>query len=510
MKEYQKELVAAWKDFVAGTIDAKTLKLKSAGFGIYQQKDGLTMMRIRRPGGIVTIDDLRNIAKFIDKYGAGYAHISTRQDIQIHGVKAEDVPAALEDCESMGFPFRGGGGDTFRNTLVSTASGLKKESVFDVIPYARALSAAFKTFDKAYALPRKIKIGFADCETDRFLAAVQDLGFIAKIADGKKVFETWIGGGIGFKARVGIKLFDSLPAEDAAKVAFALTRFFDEKGCRTNRSHARIRFLREDMGDAAFCEEVICRYKAEAEAPALSDSMLQSERYGVTSLSADMCGACDTAFATWKKLACTKLADDTFAVRIFVPFGNFTADRLIEFCNFLEPAGINDFQLLPTQDLLVRKVPENQLVALYRLLSEALADVDYTMKSFVGHIVTCIGCTVCKSGVCDSPSIGAALAKELDKALLPLDTDEKIAKAKLLIDELRISGCPNSCTAQSVVKYGFTCRKSNGADALVPFSPAERDKPAIGEPQAAIIPSSELAGYVLEKINENSLNNQPF
>ena len=164
MKEYQKELVAAWKDFVAGIIDAKTLKSKSAGFGIYQQKDGLTMMRIRRPGGIVTIDDLRNIAKFIDKYGAGYAHISTRQDIQIHGVKAEDVPAALEDCESMGFPFRGGGGDTFRNTLVSTASGLKKESVFDVIPYARALSAAFKTFDKAYALPRKIKIGFADCD----------------------------------------------------------------------------------------------------------------------------------------------------------------------------------------------------------------------------------------------------------------------------------------------------------------------------------------------------------
>lgn len=500
MKDYQKELVAAWKDFVAGVIDAKTLKSKSAGFGIYQQKDGLTMMRIRRPGGIVTIADLRNIAKFIDKYGAGYAHISTRQDIQVHGVKAEDVPDALEELETMGFPFRGGGGDTFRNTLVSTASGLKKESVFDVIPYARALSAAFAKFDKAYALPRKIKIGFADCENDRFLAAVQDLGFVAKIVDGKKVFETWIGGGIGFKARVGIKLFDALPAEDAAKVAFALTRLFDEKGCRTNRSHARIRFLREDMGDSVFCDEVVSRYKAETEAPTLDDSQLTNECYCQTSLAADMCGACDTAFATWKKLACTKLADDTFAVRILVPFGNFTSARLVEFCNFLEPAGINDFQLLPTQDLLVRKVPENQLVALYRLLSEVLSAVDYTMKSFVGHIVTCIGCTVCKSGVCDSPSIGRKLAEEMDKTLLPLDSDEKIAKAKDLIDELRISGCPNSCTAQSVVKYGFTCRKSNGADALVPFSPAERGKPAIGEPLAEIIPADELASHVLKKI----------
>ena len=253
MQDFQKPLVEAWTDYVAGRLDAKALKGRSAGFGIYQQRDDKTMMRVRRVGGHITTDDFRNAANILRTHGGDYAHLTTRQDIQLHGVPAAQVTTALAACESVGFRFRGGGGDTFRNTLVSAYSGLHEDSVFDVVPYAKALSDAFYAFDLAYGLPRKLKIGFADRPADAYIAQSNDLGFLAKVVDGQRVFETYLGGGIGFKPRLGLKLFDALPVTDCIRVAMAVTALFNDKGCRTNRAHARIRFLREDLRCIALC-----------------------------------------------------------------------------------------------------------------------------------------------------------------------------------------------------------------------------------------------------------------
>ena len=110
---FQQNLIAAWTDYVAGRIDAKALKGVSAGFGIYQQRNGATMMRIRRVGGTITTRDLRTAASLLRTYGGDFAHLTTRQDIQLHGIPAGQVTAALAACEANAFPFRGGGGDGF-------------------------------------------------------------------------------------------------------------------------------------------------------------------------------------------------------------------------------------------------------------------------------------------------------------------------------------------------------------------------------------------------------------
>ena len=262
MKDFQAKMVQGWKDFADGRIDAAALKGVTAGFGIYPQRNDRAMMRIRRPAGIVTTEDLLQVASMMTRHGADFAHIATRQTIQMHGVPPANVPAALEDCEAYGMYFRGGGGDTFRNTLVCDFSGLHADTAFDVIPYARRMSALFYSFDTAYGLPRKIKIGFADRAADTALAQVQDLGFVAKVVDGRRCFEVYFAGGIGFKPRTGIRLFDALPAEQCVQLAFALVRLFNDKGCRTNRAHARIRFLREDFGDEALVKMLLEYFEA--------------------------------------------------------------------------------------------------------------------------------------------------------------------------------------------------------------------------------------------------------
>ncbi len=496
MKDFQKNLVAAWTDYVAGKIDAQTLKGASAGFGIYQQRDGKTMMRIRRVGGHLTSTDISHLIDLLRRFNGDYVHLTTRQDIQLHGIPAENVVAALEECERVGFAFRGGGGDTFRNTLISSWSGMHADSVFDVFPYAQELSDAFYAFDVAYGLPRKLKIGFADRPADAAIAQTNDLGFIAKIVDGNPVFETWVGGGIGSRPRLGIKLFDALPAKNCIRIALALTQLFNDKGCRTNRAHARIRFLREDLGDDAFVALLKEYY---AKLPDDTPLAVPTPRAVSVATTFPTEVTPTAGFDTWKALAVTPLTEGRAGVRILVPFGNFTADQLEAFSNAMTPYGATHFEILPSQDLgLV--IAGDQLPALYNTL--AACAQDFICKSFVGNIRTCIGCTVCKSGVTDAPSIGRLVADYFDAQIRPLDTPEKIATARALLNDVRISGCPNACTNHPLAKFGFAGRKLNGADAETVFTPGNTHPPTLGtaDTNHTPIPVSDLSTFLESRL----------
>ena len=488
MQIFQENLVRAWTDYAAGRIDEKTLKGQSAGFGIYQQRDLNAMMRVRRTGGIVSAADLTALAQIMRRFAIPLIHLTSRQDLQFHGVRPADVPAVLEACEAASFPFRGGGGDTFRNVIVSRNSGLFADSAFDVLPYARSLARAFSTYDDAYSLPRKLKIGFADRIADRALAQSQDLGFVARMESGRRVFEAYFAGGLGFKPRLGLKVFDALPAEDCTRLAVALVRLFREKGCRTNRAHARIRFLRDDFGD-----EPLSRMLRDAFATVTCEpaSVGDPEVLSVPSLPPEPLPA-DAHFAVWRALCAERLVGSRFAVRLLVPFGNFTADELERLVVTLARCGITRYQIANSRDLVIAPVDESQLGSLYRVLRTALKDRDYTLKSYAGHVVTCIGGGVCRTGMCDSSAFGRAVAAELDR-FLPADTPERLALARTVLDETSISGCPNGCTRACTARFGFICRSAGDLRELVPFVSPDGNAPGVLEPAAAQSVSATVA-----------------
>ena len=466
---YEK-LAAAWREYDAGAIDVKSLKGVSAPFGIYPQRDGSAMMRVRRTGGIVGTRELRSLAGVMARCGAAFAHLTSREDIQLHGVPASAVPLALEECAAAGFAFRGGGGDTFRNIIVSPFSGLREDSAFDVIPYARATAAAFFGFDRAYQLPRKLKIGFADRAADRPLAMAQDLGFVAKRLGTERRFEAWVGGGLGFRSSLGFKLHDALAAAECIRLAFALTRLFDERGCRTDRRHARVRFLREDLGDAAFAA-LLDRYMLDTERldPGLDidENLLVAGGRRVPELPVDAMP--EAGFDSWRELAVEPLAQSLAGVRIFVPHGNFDAALLESFAEAMEKLGVREFQISPRQELLAA-IPASQLAGFHAALIRLFPGVDFTMKSFAGHLLTCVGSRVCATGACDTPEFGNELACALDAKLLPLDTPAKIAAAKRILGGVAIAGCPNCCPRPQVSEFGFVCRQSSDGRKLLPFA----------------------------------------
>jgi sulfite reductase beta subunit-like hemoprotein len=102
--------------------------------GIYPQRDDLFMTRIRVNGGFITAEKLCGIADIMDEVDAGFAHLTTRQDIQIHGIDAGHICNVTSRSAEIGLPFKGGGGNTIRNILVSETSGVNPEECFDVQP----------------------------------------------------------------------------------------------------------------------------------------------------------------------------------------------------------------------------------------------------------------------------------------------------------------------------------------------------------------------------------------
>lgn len=446
----------AFDGYLAGSVSAEELKPVAAAFGIYQQRNGSFMVRIRVNGGEISCKWLEGVADVLASVG-GYAHLTSRQDIQLHDVPAAEVLNAVTAVECLGLPFRGGGGNTYRNIAVGADSGLSPETVFDVYPYAQLANAALLAEDKALSLPRKFKIGFFAGEGDVLRAAINDLGFVAQVRDGVRGFRVYAGGGLGRESRVGICLEEFLPAGQMLRAVLAMVALFHDHGNRENRHQARLRFLLKDRGEEAF----VALYRRYFDATAAADgkgvppetALPEGFAAGQEAAAAESEGfGCWRAHAVWP----TRFGEDVVSVRLYVPYGNLSAVQMRKIARLASEAGSPFVRLLTTQDVLVPFVAVSGLTRLYARLLAELGDVDLTFRSYKGHILTCVGASVCKIGMVDAPAVADRIAEALD-AYLPPDTPEKLACLKRVADEVRISGCPNSCAAHPAVRFGVGC-----------------------------------------------------
>lgn len=458
--ELQKEL----NKYIAEKISYAELKHTTAPFGIYQQRNDLFMIRIRIVGGQAEATELKIISKVMKDFGVAYAHFTTRQDIQLHDVKPEKILNIVEALSRQGIPFRGGGGNTFRNIIVSSDSGISQNSVFDVYPYAKALNEFMMNYDKAFDLPRKLKIGFASSSSDCIHADLQDLGFIAKEDRSGKGFEVFAGGGMGRKSRYGIRLFNFLPDNKVKQCAKAITDLFYDHGDRENRQQARLRFVLDRLGDDRF-KKLFQDYYLQSAVDQLKIkkidynkkcSYLEEKSYAEES---------ENAFDEWKNIAVSEtcFGDDVVSVKIFIPKGIFKAVHFEKLHEILELTGSCFVRFCQSQDIIIPIVKKNSLRFLYKKLKQNFDDIDITFNSFNGHVLSCVGASVCKIGIVEAPKFADAVSRRLDKYFLgnPMGKAEFI---KTILPDIKISGCLNSCSGHFSAKMGITGikRRVNG------------------------------------------------
>jgi len=181
-------------EFNNGRIEPVKFKATRVPMGIYEQrKDGTFMVRIRCAGGYITPKQLERVGEIAHEHQSELLHLTTRQEIQIQNIELKDTLPILSKLQEIGLASKGGGGNTVRNIMASVESGISKDDVFDVLPYAVDLTSKLIAESDSFTLPRKFKIAFSSSDEDTGFSSFNDLGFIARIRDGKGGFRVTIG-----------------------------------------------------------------------------------------------------------------------------------------------------------------------------------------------------------------------------------------------------------------------------------------------------------------------------
>lgn len=174
------------------------LKSFSSIMGIYKERLTDTyMVRPRIAGGVTTLKQLKDISKIAKKCDVVKIRFTTRQDIQFHCLKIEYLDKILDELVKVDLITRGAGGDGIRNIACSPLSGVSQDDVFDVTPYMNEVTNYMMKDPANINLPRKYKIAFSNSAEDTANATITDIGFIAKIVEGKRGFEVYGAGGLG-------------------------------------------------------------------------------------------------------------------------------------------------------------------------------------------------------------------------------------------------------------------------------------------------------------------------
>ena len=241
--------------------------------GLYpQRQEGLWMQRIKIMGGRLKPQQWGQLAEIARTLTPDTPlHLTTRQELQAHDLKPEQIPLIQQELERIGLTTVGAAGDTPRNVTVCQCPAEIGGKV-DLYPLAQKMCQTLDQIEDIYSLPRKFKISFSACEAMCAQPWINCVGFVAKKQDGQWGFMVTAGGSLGAKPGTAMQLFDWLPADDVLPMAVAAVRVFAEHGDRENRRKARLRHVRERVVDDAFAtmlKDALTLAKADREWPSI-------------------------------------------------------------------------------------------------------------------------------------------------------------------------------------------------------------------------------------------------
>jgi sulfite reductase beta subunit-like hemoprotein len=425
------------QDIQTGPTDAtKSIRVRH---GIYslRGKAGQYIVRIRIPAGVLTAEQLETVAALAELSGwPEGAHLTTRQGIEIAGLPAAEIPAALEKLEAAGLTTLRTGGPFVRGVVACPFSGVARDGVFDVTPFALAADRYFREHADFQKLPRKIKISFEGCAHDHVRTLVSDIGVRAVRRDGAKGFRISIGGGLGASPKAALVLEEFVPAEKLFAPLEAVLRVFNQHSYRDNRARARLKWLLADWGIEKFREAVRSELKGADTAwqvfscrlPEIVELKLAVGR-GVKSASTN------AGFQAWRESNVRLQRQGGFAaVLVRCPLGDLQPAQIRRIAGAARQFA-GGLRTTIEQNILLRWVPEDLLPELYQSLQcGALAGASAEQ---LPDITRCVGATACLMAITNPRPAAEAIISLLEKEL---SADPSLRELRI-----RISGCPNSC-----------------------------------------------------------------
>ncbi|WP_022957209.1 nitrite/sulfite reductase [Spongiibacter tropicus] len=455
--------VAQYRDqterYLAGKIsDEQFLPLRLQN-GLYVQRLA-PMLRIAVPYGTLNSQQLRKLAHICRHYDKGYAHISTRQNIQLNWPKLEEVPGILEELLEVDMHAIQTSGNCIRNVTADQFSGVAADEVEDARPWCEIIRQ-WSTFHPEFAfLPRKFKIAVCGSEQDRAAVMVHDIGLqIVKDPEGNTAFKVIVGGGLGRTPVIGSVIHDALPPQHLLTYLEAIVRVYNQLGRRDNKFKARIKILVRAMGADAFKakveeewafikdgqlslpEEEVARAKSFFTAP--DYLALQNEDLQAVALESP-------AFARWLAHNVHAHKQDGYAIVTLslkttgVAPGDITAEQFEAVANLAEEYGFGEARSTHQQNMVLPDVQQKQLFSLWQRL-ESLELASPTVGT-MNDIICCPGGDFCSLANAKSIPIAEAIQRRFDDLDYLYDLGEI---------ELNISGCMNACGHHHIGNIGI-------------------------------------------------------
>jgi sulfite reductase (ferredoxin) len=387
----------------------------------HELEDEYFMLRIRVDGGQLSLEQLRTVAEISQRYGQDTADVTDRQNVQLHWIRIEDVPAIWQALEAVGLTTAEACGDTPRVIVGSPVAGVAAAEVIDATPAIRAITARYIGDPELANLPRKYKSSISWLPDTPYEA--NDISFVGVVhPEHGPGFDLWVGGGLSTNPMLAKRLGAWVPLDEVPDVWAGVTRLFRDYGYRRLRTRARLKFLLADWGVTRFREVLETSYLGrplvDGPAPDLPEKPI--DHVGVH-----------------------PQADGRFYVGVTPVAGRVSGTMLAALADVAEAHDSGRVRTTPYQKLLVLDVPSSKVDSLVRELRGI--GLEAAPSAWRRGTMACTGIEYCKLAIVETKARAAALVATLETRLAKFDADISI----------HLNGCPNACARTQIADIGL-------------------------------------------------------
>ncbi|HZO68268.1 MAG TPA: nitrite/sulfite reductase [Kribbellaceae bacterium] len=385
--------------------------------------DRYFMLRVRIEGGQLTTEQLRAIADVSTTFARDTADITDRQNIQLHWIRIEDVPAIWQRLESVGLYTTEACGDVPRVVISSPVAGIAADEIIDPTPAIDDIVEKYIGTQEFSNLPRKFKTALTGHPSHDVVPEVNDIAFVGVVhPQHGPGFDLWVGGGLSTNPMLAQRLGVWVPLEEVHEAWWGVTSIFRDYGYRRLRTRARLKFLVADWGVEKFREVLETKYlkRKLIDGPAPAVPAVQGDHIGVH-----------------------EQKDGKLYVGVAPVVGRVSGSSLAKVADVVAAHGSDRIRTTAQQKLLVLDVEPAQVDSLVT----ALGELGFQAKPspWRRNVMACTGIEFCKLAIVETKASAAGLIAELERRIPELDVPITV----------NLNGCPNSCARIQVADIGL-------------------------------------------------------
>lgn len=504
------ERVAQFRDqtqrYLEGKLTEEEYRPLRLQNGLYVQRYA-PMLRLAVPYGLMNSEQLRKVAEVAQKYDRGYAHISTRQNIQLNWPQLEDVPDILQELATVHMHSIQTSGNCIRNTTTDQYAGVVAGELTDPRPTCE-LIRQWSTFHPEFSfLPRKFKIAVcAHPEQDRAATTFHDVGvYLVKNETGELGYQIKVGGGLGRTPLAGHVIKPFLAREDLIAYLDAIMRVYNLHGRRDNKYKARIKILVKALTPAGFAEKVEAEFahtqtllKVQPSVLAQMDAVFRPFAY--EPLDAENFEALFQQYPKFKhwfninthahKVAGYRIVTISLK-RAGVAPGDMTSDEMRLISDLADQYTFGELRTTHEQNIALTDVRQKDLFELWQVLDRG--NLARAHIGFLTDMICCPGGDFCSLANAKSIPVYEAIARRFD------DLDALYHLGRV---DLNISGCMNACGHHHVGNIGILGVDKKGAEYYQISLGGNSDHDAsIGDILGPSFPAADIPDVLEEILN---------